>query len=53
MLGHKLLLKVANNRTLSNLAVWLLNADATYTNAAGYVWLDGSAWTDANNFKGV
>ena len=52
MLGHKLSLRVLNNRILTNLAIWLLNADATHTNAAGYVWLDGAAWADANKFKG-
>jgi hypothetical protein len=52
MLGHKLLLSIVNNKALANIAQWLLNADATHTNAAGYVWLDGAAWADSRTFKG-
>jgi hypothetical protein len=52
MLGHRLLLKIVNNKILTNVAQWLLNADATHTNAAGYVWLDGAAWADTRTFKG-
>lgn len=46
---------LALNRPAQKLAVltvaWILNTDASVVMGKNYVWLDGSAWADAQKWK--